>query len=100
MICPCCKQEVAVLPLDGLFTVLRLGPVEERIARVLARRRGEWLTTDELVDAVYSNHPDGGPEYAGASIGVIFHRLKNILKPFDIKLEGHQGPGGGRRMAL
>jgi hypothetical protein len=83
--CPLCGHDVDwVEPrlIDGLLINergwLQLGPVEESIVRALQRRpyRGE-----ALVEQVYSQAPDGGPDGAIQSLRSIISRLNKKLRP-------------------
>lgn len=65
---------------------------------VFASRFGSLLTSREIADAVYADHPDGGPEYADISIAVTLMRFRKKLIGTGLEIDARAGPGGGRRM--
>ena len=48
----------------------------DSILRVLRERRGEVVTTQELVAAIYANDPEGGPLFATQSVRTVIHHMR------------------------
>ena len=53
-----------------------MGWLADSILRVLRERRGEVVTTAELIAAVYQNDADGGPDNAEKGIRVTIHHMR------------------------
>jgi DNA-binding response OmpR family regulator len=100
LLCPCCGQLVteAVRDPKVVLDIVHLSPIERRIAEALARRLGHWWLTDDLVNAVYADDANGGPEHARQVVDVGVWRLKRQLADTPLLIEGIRGRGGGRRM--
>lgn len=78
-LCPCCRREVeGALPreqLVGLFT----SPQHQKLIQRLARRAGSIVTREELVDALWSDCIDGGPENTNAVLHTLKYNTQAIL---------------------
>jgi DNA-binding response OmpR family regulator len=100
LICPCCSQVVtsAVRDPSIVLALVHLSPLERKIAGALARRFGRWWSPNDLVDAVYADDVDGGPETARTAIAVHIATLRRRLARTPLTIEGMKGSGGGRRM--
>lgn len=96
--CPCCGfREGSGNPLE-IARTLRLNKSERAMFGVFASRFGAFLSTRELADAVYADHPDGGPEHADSCIHVAMSRFKSKVAASGLEIDTQPGPGGGRRM--
>jgi hypothetical protein len=51
-------------------------PVTKRIVEVLRKRRGEFIETNDLLNAIYGDREDGGPEYAAKILHGKVHYLR------------------------
>jgi DNA-binding response OmpR family regulator len=84
---------------DDPMTILAritMGPVERRVAVALARRFGEWTTTEHILQAAYADRADGGPISARNTLSVTVHNLRQKLRPERLTIQG--APYSGRRM--
>ena len=48
----------------------------DRLIAIFSARRGEWLTREELLDALYGDREDGGPDAAEACLDQTLHRMR------------------------
>lgn len=99
--CPCCRQ---VLPAENVLRFddhsrsviyqgksTALSPVRYRIVRLLAKHA---LDTSALVERVYADDENGGPEQAMRAMNVQIHFINRKLAPMKIVI---RGDGYGRR---
>lgn len=70
-------------PRAELFQV-HCGPVERMIMNELvsAFDRKEQLRPKDIAKAIYSDHPDGGPDGAFDSVKVMIGRIRRKIEPF------------------
>lgn len=59
--CPCCKQPIAVPPLDDLLEQSGIVGRGAAVLRTAWAARGLPVTATALFDAIYADDPDGGP---------------------------------------
>ena len=71
------------LTVDG---AVRLGPRERVVLQALATRLGQPVSTDELIDAVWGDHP---PASAGKNLQSCVVRLRKALGPDAIETSPH-----------
>ncbi len=67
---------------------IAFGTIERRLAGLLARRYGRWVSTEALIAAAYGDRPDGGPEKAANAIKAHIHAIRRKLKPHGITIAG------------
>lgn len=98
MMCPCCQQSVEAMPLDKIAQYAPLTPSERKAFRFLASRFGQYVPTQRLIDYLYSDHRDGGPENARTCTYVFLSRMRRKIKSYGIGISGHESRGydGGR----
>lgn len=103
MKCPCCDQELPIrndlVFSDSYNAVFKDGKCAEltglqyKIISVLRRRN---LTIIEIIDSIYSDREDGGPETAKSVIACSIRAMNARLKPLGIKVgaerKGAHGP--------
>jgi len=53
-----------------------VGWLADSILRVLRERRGEVVTTADLIAAIYKHDPNGGPLYARVGINVTVSKMR------------------------
>lgn len=80
--CKCCGQ---TLPSEEPFGV-RLTPQQERIAIAVRRAGRHGILSDDLIDVLYSNDPNGGVDTARTVLHVQINRLNKTLKPVGKKI--------------
>lgn len=76
----------------------RNGSIKSGIIERLRAAAGAWVSAAELIDFLYRDDPDGGPETADNSLRVEISRLRKSGAP----IESHRtGPGSlGYRWAV
>lgn len=91
--CPCCGQRI-VKARDLTFgpigcavtrngTSVRLSPTQYRIIFIL---RDRLLSMRDLIDAVYADDPDGGPDNAKNTLLVTEANMNKRLLPLGIRV--------------
>lgn len=99
-VCPCCGKPIerTIDPaVVELFVQLR--PTERAIFQALAMRIGQWVPSAELLDALYGEDAEGGPETAACILSQYISRLRQKLVPFGLVIDGKSNWGDtGRRL--
>ncbi len=91
--CPCCQQPIPD-PI-GFRPGIHLGAVEARLFQTL-RRAPDGLTCGELIDIIYANRRDGGPEHN--IISVMAKNINRKIAPLGLRIKGTGGPGSVYRL--
>ncbi len=89
----------AGLSLAETIDWISFGVIERRLAKLLARRFGRWVSTDELIAAAYGDRPDGGPENAKNAVKAHISNIRRKLAPHGIAIAG-VGYSGRRMEAI
>lgn len=63
---------------------------------MLARRPGQWVHIDQIVDALYSDDPTGGPLTARNVIAQRLTQLRPLLRAAGVAVEARWGGRGER----
>lgn len=101
--CPTCGQQTPLVPdLAGI----RLSPIQTRIIEALVRRTE--LDNDGMVEAIWGDHPDGGPLTAKQAVSVHINILNAKIRrkqlavqrafwgqPYRLIALSGKGPRGG-----
>jgi len=97
-VCPCCGRPVVTpMAMTSLGAAIQLSNHERRIFNRLARSPGAWVSPAQLVDAVFSDEEDGGPERAVSSVSSAVKTLRRKLATTGLKIETSFGRGNGER---
>jgi DNA-binding response OmpR family regulator len=80
--CPECGQPIA--------PDVELSPILSRIYEFV--RRHPRCTRDQIIDHVYADDPNGGPE-SRHTIAVHIYRLNRVLRPYGIVVRATKGHG-------
>lgn len=102
MICPCCKQPMAAQDRpDFLEYVDRLRPMDRKIVCALIAAYPVSISMPQLVDRVYADDIDGGPEWASSSVAarLVYVRREVIRHGWRIPSQ-LSGPGAQARYKL
>lgn len=70
---------------------IRCGPVTRRLLEVLASQPGKWVTTTRIIDALYGDDPNGGPDNANLTIRVLVHTARPRLQAMGWDIESIRG---------
>lgn len=92
--CPCCHgiglvEEEAPVPLT---------PIQQKIYDIV-RSAKHGIDGPTLVNRVYADREDGGPEFASVCVHMTIMRMNKRLLPANIKIGAtHRGVGGKFRV--
>jgi hypothetical protein len=96
--CPCCGQHLTERTPTEALRFLKLNQTQRRIVDTLVHSYGEWIPTRRLIDAVYGDRPDGGPDGAESVISVAVATARPILAGVGLTIQGKHG--AGRRLII
>jgi DNA-binding response OmpR family regulator len=88
--CPLCHQ---IIPPRNLF---RDQPVKQRIYEFIAAHR-EGVTRRQIMDHVWADDPNGGPEFANV-VSVHIKNMRPILEREGLTVTCARGPGATYRI--
>lgn len=86
--CPNCGQRVID---SSLPEGLRLTPMLERIFLTVKRAGAGGILLEDLIDRVYADHVDGGPDWDKQSIRTSIHRLNSKLIDYNMIIRAPRG---------
>jgi len=89
--CPCCKG-FGHLDVDE---TVHFTPSQQRIFDAL---RSRPRTCAELVDLLYAEREDGGPDFAATTVHVFVNQMRGKLKPHGMTIRSGGGPGAVYRL--
>lgn len=84
--CPNCGCRLHERSVGDDFEGVHFPEKQRRILKVLVEARGGTVPFERLVDAMYYDHPDGGPEYAKTCLGVRITHMRKVLKPLGYQI--------------
>ncbi len=84
-ICECCGQIIP--PAIGALDNMR---VKKRIYECVARHP-EGVSRSEIIESVYADDPDGGPEFANV-ISVHVARINKLIEREGVRIHSTRGP--------
>ncbi len=94
--CPCCGNTIATAaPVDMVKDKISRGH-NERIFSLLASRLGRFVSKDAIVEHIYGDDPDGGPDRADHVVSVLVNKLKNSIEPYGWTIKSI-GRGSGNK---
>ncbi len=99
MNCPHCHRP---LHLPEELSTIQFSRLENRIVTFLAQTLGHEVPAERILDAMYGDDPDGGPEGGNKVLTVIAHRIRTKINPHGYTLRGHctGGRHGGSAYTL
>lgn len=82
-ICPTCHRPMNAgrAPIEGLASA-PLGNLERRLVEAMVQAYPRSLTKNYLIEFLYSDDPDGGPESVGSILAVMMTRLRKKLPAY------------------
>lgn len=100
-ICPCCSQRVPVPILDVIAFNSGLQPLEKKVLRAVWDGKGMPVQTARIIDAMYGDDEDGGPEQNRAyqNMKIAMTRLRGKLNGTGIGVV-NCGYGAGYRLVM
>lgn len=92
--CPRCGQ---TLPPSGIAGLPPLPGMQQRVLDLLVKAGPHGISTDALVERVYAQDPDGGPQHATTCVRIAISRLRKLLRPLgkDITVSAFGGRSFG-----
>jgi len=87
-VCKCCGHPLVS---DEIGVVLT--PLQRRIFNVVKRAGTAGISGGDIMDEVYANTRDGGPDSTNI-IAVVANHANKRLSQFNIKIQGKRGVGG------
>jgi len=91
--CPCCGQSVQAPPLQVVSAMAGLSLYEHRVLAAIWGAAGQPVRADRIIDAVWYDDIDGGPDDAPLQVRVLVHRLRRKLVGTGVRI----GLGGQHR---
>ncbi len=92
--CPLCGGEIKPEKADMVaLRVLSLPPMQRRVLDIFLAAHPRPLMGDWLVERVYADDPDGGPDAAYTAVAVQINRLNKAIRPLGWEIKGARGPG-------
>lgn len=91
--CPHCRRPLGLPELAAVT-----GSIRRRLVEIVARRSPAGITRAELVDQLYQADPNGGPEWADASVAVIIFKANKQLRAQGCRIVSSGGPGARYRL--
>jgi DNA-binding response OmpR family regulator len=79
VICPNCGFKHATEPYGEELLDIRMPNLERRALVRLIKARGAMVTREQMVDALYGDHSDGGPDLAEFTLQSHVSKLKKKL---------------------
>jgi len=80
--CPTCGHDLDAPPSVASLASARLRPQDRKIVDALSRAYPRAVRTSALVDALYGDDPNGGPEDPSQVIAVRIYTLRRLLPQF------------------
>ena len=87
-VCKCCGHPLVS---DEIGVVLT--PLQRRIFNVVKRAGTAGISGGDIMDEVYANTRDGGPDSTNI-IAVVAGQANKRLSQFNVKIRGKRGVGG------
>jgi len=91
--CPCCGSEL-IEPLTSTVS-LTFAPRQQKVYDLIRRAGKTGLTPNQLVDRVYGNDPDGGPDDPYRCVMVAISQVNSKIRPLGMEIR-RRGWGGPR----
>ena len=86
MICPCCKNEVDKVDPLHVIASLEVGRGPRRILMFLYSKFGQCRPAAEVIDYVYADDEDGGPDSALQIVSGEITKLRRMLEPHGLTI--------------
>lgn len=95
--CPTCGH-VYARPDASLLASLPLTSRGRRLCQVLFKNFGKWVPAEHLVEVLYADDPEGGPQTAFNCLANQLGRINRSLRVHGLEVRApHRGPGGEHR---
>lgn len=102
-LCPFCGSGVDPgRAADAIAIKAGLVPAEHRVLELLWRSHGAWVSNVRIIDAIYADDIDGGPDSPSAIRAALFYVVRGLRKKLaalNFTIESVRGPHGVYRIA-
>lgn len=97
--CLCCGQPTAADP-QGILDAIAMSRLQRRLANRMAQSFGRFLDRNDLIEALYGDRRDGGPDSAPKIVDIEIHWLRQLLllSPLAVETASSNASCGGRRL--
>lgn len=91
ILCPCCQQPVAHhMPAKALADA-KLSSSERRLVGAMSKAFPRSVTMSDLVNALYSNNPSGGPDNAENVVRTMLTSVRKKLPAYGWEIPRSKG---------
>lgn len=102
-VCPCCGQlsesappffvdeDNSAILVDGKS--IGLSPLQVKLLAIMARKYPHTATKAGILEVLYGDDPNGGPEYADRIVLIYIHTIRKKLKGTSLSIETIWGVG-------
>ncbi|MCJ8518989.1 hypothetical protein ABID21_001894 [Pseudorhizobium tarimense] len=92
--CPCCKGFIGeAAPLDQVMESVTQ-PSRRIILEMLASKPGSPVLRDRILDRLYGDRADGGPDTGDHVVKAMVSQLRRQIEPFGWTVTGSRGGSG------
>lgn len=91
MVCACCGYSADKKDPTEISLAIELTRLERSVFDLLASRFGRQVTRTFILDAMYGDDPNGGPENATNVLHVVKCRLRKKIAPYGLDIITQQG---------
>lgn len=92
--CPCCGGHIGeAASIDSVSDAIS-SPTRNAILEMLARSIGRPVRRDAMIDRLYGDRADGGPDRAVNILMVQVSRLRREIEPFGWTISNGRGGSG------
>lgn len=89
--CPCCGGFIGeAAPLDQVRERVT-APARRLIFDLISKRPGKPVLKSVIVDRLYGNRSDGGPDSAGQVVAAMVSQLRRQIEPFGWTITNGRG---------
>lgn len=87
--CSLCGRPILVLDPNAMTIQRR----QKQVLEMLLRSPGRFVAKSRIIDAIYGDDPDGGPDDAEGSVQAHISKLRRLLKPLGYSIESARFDG-------
>lgn len=89
MKCPCCGGETVKIDPRRLTIHLGFTPQQRKIYTTLANHFNEFVPAERVVDAMYKDDPNGGPDCAHNVLRMQLVAMRKALAEWNVEISKH-----------
>ncbi|QND53436.1 helix-turn-helix domain-containing protein [Phyllobacterium sp. 628] len=96
--CPCCGYDANNVTMESVTEYVHFTKTERKIFDFLCENFGKYVSATEIVEILYGDKEDGGPETAHTIIAVMINHIREKIQNHGLIIQGKIGLNGGRRL--